>query len=61
MFGEGVKNNHDKDNRSEMRIEDGRMFSPQKPGLGLEIPEDVIQKYLGKRLETTIILLSRFR
>jgi L-alanine-DL-glutamate epimerase-like enolase superfamily enzyme len=28
-----------------MRIEDGQMFPPQKPGLGLEIPEDVIQKY----------------
>ena len=28
-----------------MRIENGQMFPPQKPGLGLEIPEDVIQKY----------------
>jgi L-alanine-DL-glutamate epimerase-like enolase superfamily enzyme len=28
-----------------MRIVDGLMFPPQKPGLGLEIPEDVIKKY----------------
>jgi L-alanine-DL-glutamate epimerase-like enolase superfamily enzyme len=29
-----------------MRIEDGQMFPPPKPGLGLEIPADVIKKYL---------------
>ena len=27
------------------RIEDGRMFPPQKPGLGLEIPADIIKKF----------------
>ena len=28
-----------------VRIEDGQMFPPQKPGLGLEIPAEVIEKY----------------
>ena len=28
-----------------LRIEDGQMFPPAKPGLGLEIPEDVIRKF----------------
>jgi L-alanine-DL-glutamate epimerase-like enolase superfamily enzyme len=28
-----------------VRIENGQMFPPQKPGLGLEIRKDVIQKY----------------
>ncbi len=28
-----------------MQIENGRMLPPQKPGLGLEIPEEIIQRY----------------
>ncbi len=28
-----------------VEIENGQMFPPQKPGLGLEITEDVIKKY----------------
>ncbi len=28
-----------------VRIEDGQMLPPQKPGLGLEIPAEVIEKY----------------
>lgn len=28
-----------------VKIENGQMFPPQKPGLGLEITEDVIEKY----------------
>ncbi len=28
-----------------MKIENGRMLPPQKPGLGLEIPEETIQRY----------------
>jgi L-alanine-DL-glutamate epimerase-like enolase superfamily enzyme len=27
------------------RIENGRMIPPQKPGLGLEIPEEIIRRY----------------
>jgi L-alanine-DL-glutamate epimerase-like enolase superfamily enzyme len=28
-----------------MQIKDGRMLPPQKPGLGLEIPEEIIRRY----------------
>jgi L-alanine-DL-glutamate epimerase-like enolase superfamily enzyme len=28
-----------------MTIKNGHMFPPQKPGLGLEIPEEIIQRY----------------
>ena len=28
-----------------MQIKDGQMLPPQKPGLGLEIPEDIIRQF----------------
>jgi L-alanine-DL-glutamate epimerase-like enolase superfamily enzyme len=28
-----------------MTIKEGRMYPPQKPGLGLEIPEETIRRY----------------